>query len=136
MNWRISVEEVLRHSGQMISAYLGEFVSKIVDSLAWSFIPIFLLGLKMSAEDIGIVVGSFTTSWSLSMPFIGYLSDRFGRKKLTIVGLLIQALVLFFFDRVTGFTSGIALSLGMGLGTGLYYVVLPTTVGGCATCSC
>ena len=129
INWKTSIEEMFKHVRPVIPAYIGGFVSKIADSLAWSFLPVYLSQLHMNAQTVTIVVGSFTASWALSQPFTGYLSDIIGRKMLTVLGLILEAICLLLFTDVRDSGMGIALCLAMGLGTGLYYVALPTTVG-------
>ena len=50
---------------------------------------------KLGATDIwiGVIFASFSISRSIFMPFVGRLSDRYGRKRLITIGILVYSII-------------------------------------------
>ncbi len=120
---------IKKYFKDIFPAYFGGFVSKVGDSLAWSFMPLYLKNFQMVPEKIGVIVGAFTLSWAFSQPFTGYASDRVGRKPLIILGFLIEVVSMIVFTFTKNYYFLVILSTLMGLGTGFYYVEFPAMVG-------
>jgi MFS family permease len=73
---------------QLVPIYVAGFSSKIMDSLVWSFLPLYLAGYTMNVAEVAAVTSIFTLSWALSQPLTGYISDRVGRRIVIIAGLV------------------------------------------------
>jgi uncharacterized protein Yka (UPF0111/DUF47 family) len=75
---------------------------------------------------VGLVTSGFTLAWALSMPIMGKLSDRFGRKEATFIGLLVEGISLIILTFVESFSLVFILALLAGIGTSAYYPSLPS----------
>lgn len=70
------------------------------------FLPIFLNNNGVSIEEISIILSmSFTLPYVLFPIIVGVISDRYGRKIPTIVGLLFMSFGFYSFSYVTSFTQ-------------------------------
>ncbi|MHA1722331.1 MAG: MFS transporter [Candidatus Baldrarchaeia archaeon] len=111
---------------RLLTIYLTAHVTKIGDSLIWVFLPIYLAKTaQFNIEQIGIIQGTLTIIWALSMPLSGKISDMVGRKIPCIIGLLLNATFLLLILWVRSFPAVMALIFLTGIGAGLYYPVLP-----------
>jgi len=72
---------------------LAVFASTMGLGVILPLVPIFAGDIGASASWIGLIVGAYSISRAVIMPFIGRLSDRYGRKLFIIIGLLTGAVV-------------------------------------------
>jgi len=72
---------------------LATFSSMLGVGIIAPLLPIY--AEKMGATDIwiGIIFASFSISRSIFMPFVGRLSDRYGRKRFITIGILVYSLI-------------------------------------------
>ncbi len=77
--------EVARDRELLKIAYLG-FSEGFSFTIWSSFLPVYMLSLGMAETEIGLVFSLEALAFSLSNIFIGYLSDRIGRKPLALLG--------------------------------------------------
>ena len=116
VSWRYSSALI-----RLMPLYFAGFSSKIMDGLIWSFLPLLLLGLRMSIEGAATVLAAFTFSWAILQPFSGHLSDKLGRKRLTVVGLTIAAVGILTFTLTSEFVLMLIFALILGVGAALFY---------------
>jgi len=64
-------------------------VEKFVDALIWVFYPVWLYQHGLSLAGIGWVVGIYGFVWGGAQFFTGHLSDRIGRKKPIVLGMIL-----------------------------------------------
>lgn len=64
-------------------------IEKFVDALMWVIYPVWLYQRGFSLPAIGWIVGSYGIVWGLSQFFTGRLSDRIGRLKPIVWGMLL-----------------------------------------------
>jgi MFS family permease len=55
-------------------------------------LPAIMSAFSISKQNIGWVMGVYTLSTAISMPFVGVLSDRYGRKTILVPALFINGL--------------------------------------------
>ena len=67
-------------------------VEKFVDALMWVIYPVWLYQQAFSLPAIGWIVGSYGIVWGLAQLFTGRLSDRIGRLKPIVLGMLLCGL--------------------------------------------
>ncbi len=63
-------------------------VEKFVDALMWVIYPVWLYQRHFSLPEIGWIIGSYGIVWGVSQFFTGRLSDRIGRLKPIVWGML------------------------------------------------
>lgn len=67
-------------------------IEKFVDALMWVIYPVWLYQQAFSLPAIGWIVGSYGIVWGLAQLFTGRLSDRVGRLKPIVWGMLLCGL--------------------------------------------
>jgi MFS family permease len=97
--------------------------------LTSSYLPLYASQeIKMSTADVGILLAAVSAAQLVAMPVVGWLSDRFGRKRTTVIGLLaISALFLLYFFASTSYQI-LAVSIAIGIGfsaTSLLLAMIP-----------
>ncbi|MFW9916173.1 MAG: MFS transporter [Candidatus Thorarchaeota archaeon] len=110
----------------LLASYFNGHIGKIADALMVLLVPILLIEVyAVDPLEMGVIVTTFTLMWALMMPLVGGVSDRFGRKKPVIFGLLLEATgIMGFVVFPQTFPYLLAASALAGTGCGLYYPVL------------
>ncbi|MCC7372672.1 MAG: MFS transporter [Chloroflexi bacterium] len=90
----------------------------------WLLVPFYLVdGLKLAPLTAGLFLSSVPIATALVSPLAGWLSDRVGPARLSLVGLVVQVSALFAIARLDGQSApwqvGGALIL-LGIATGLF----------------
>ena len=75
----------------LLSVSVG--VAMIGLGIIWPLIPVYALELGAGGFLVGLIIASFSVSKVLLSPFAGRLSDRWGRKKFIVAGLLAYAII-------------------------------------------
>jgi MFS family permease len=55
----------------------------------FSVFPLLQRNLKLTDPELGLLSTSFLWVYAIASPLIGYLADRFGRKKVIVASLLV-----------------------------------------------
>ena len=99
------------------------------DAVAWGLFPLLFARGGLSIGTIGIIAALYPAVWAIGQLVTGALSDRIGRKRLIVTGLLTQAGGL----ALTASGSGTGVwALGavlLGLGTAMVYPTLLAAIG-------
>jgi MFS family permease len=82
-------------------------------------VPVLAVSLGASGLSLGLIIGAFSFSRTILQPFIGSLSDRWGRKGFLISGLLVYALVGLLFPEATSVLNLIAIRALHGVGSAM-----------------
>lgn len=91
-------------------------------------LPIYLEKLGGSESEIGLIIGVFTISAVILRPFIGSLSDRQGRKKILLAGLLVFLVSMMLYNYTTDVISLLILRIFHGLGWGAVTTAATTLI--------
>ncbi len=75
----------------------------IAMALFAAIISIYLMGIGLSAVQVSLLISISSVSSMVSQPVIGFLQDRFSRKSVTVVMLLISAVTGIIFSRMRSF---------------------------------
>jgi MFS family permease len=98
-------------------------------SLTSSYLPLYASQeIKMSTVDVGILFAATSAAQLVAMPVVGWLSDRFGRKRTTIVGLVATAglFLLYFLANTSYQILIVSIAIGVGFsGTSLLLAMIP-----------
>ena len=112
----------------LFSASQAGMINNLNDGMVWGLVPIFLAGVGVSLEQIGLIAATYPGVWGLSQLFTGALSDRWGRKWLIASGMWVQALgigVLVMGQSLAAWLAGAVL---LGFGTAMVYPTLLAAV--------
>ncbi|MEX8506217.1 MFS transporter [Leptothrix ochracea] len=103
-------------------------VEKFVDALVWVIYPVFLHRQGLALPDIGWVIGTYGVVWGVAQVFTGRLSDRIGRQRPNVWGMLICGTGVMLMVVVHGVWSW-SLAAGLsGFGMALLYPNLSAAV--------
>ncbi|QOY37811.1 MDR family MFS transporter [Anaerobacillus isosaccharinicus] len=111
----------------VIAVLLGTFTIILNNSMLNPAVPHLMNVFNADAVSTGWVITIFMVTMGITMPLTGYLGDKFGKKKLYLIGLLIFMVgsvlgsfswnlsSLIFFRGIQGIAGGIMMPLSMAL---------------------
>lgn len=82
---------LLRNRGAMLLVMLNIFLAFTGIGLVVPIMPTYMNELGITGSTVGLLVASFSLAQLLVSPFAGRLSDRIGRKKVIVAGLIVFA---------------------------------------------
>jgi MFS family permease len=89
----------------------------------WIIAPLFpamMEDLDLGYDDLGNIIGALGLAWGVSALFMGRLSDRFGRRKVMIPGIIMFSLCSVFTGLAGGLMSLIMIRVLMGVTEGAF----------------
>lgn len=104
-------------------------VNNMNDGLAWGLFPIFFTAAGLSLRAIGVLAFVYPATWGVVQLATGAWSDRVGRKRLIVAGMLLQGAALVTIVLVHGFTAWLLATAALGLGTAMVYPTLLAAIG-------
>lgn len=103
-------------------------VEKFVDALVWALYPVYLYQRGLELPTVGWVIGVYGFVWGGAQLFTGKLSDRIGRHRLNVWGMVIcgvGVLMVPLLDGVRWWSASAAVS---GIGMAMLYPNLSAAV--------
>lgn len=101
--------------------FSANFISTFGETVPQPFLSIFLTGLGIPAPVVGLLYNARNLVQALVRVPIGVMSDRLGRRRLMLLGLIILSMVPLLYYASEGLSLPfIAMMMG-GLGISLYY---------------
>lgn len=88
---------LVRNRGALLLLMLNIFIAFMGIGLVIPIMPTYMNELHMSGQIVGLLVAAFSLTQFLVSPWSGRLSDRAGRKKMMVIGLIIFAISEFVF---------------------------------------
>jgi MFS family permease len=104
-------------------------VNNLNDGLAWGIFPLYFAAYGLSVGGIGVLAALYPAVWGLGQLVTGGLSDRIGRKRLIVAGMLTQAFAIGLIAAVHGFWMWAVGALLLGAGTAMVYPTLLAAIG-------
>ncbi|WP_114571258.1 MFS transporter [Exiguobacterium flavidum] len=98
--------------------------TNLKDGMAWGLFPIYFASKGLTVGQIGVLVAVYPAAWGFFQLFTGGYSDRIGRKKLIVSGMVLQALALWWILLVDGYALWLVGAVLLGIGTALVYPTL------------
>jgi MFS transporter, DHA1 family, multidrug resistance protein len=105
------------------------FISMLGMGIVTPFLPIYADKLGASPLEVGMVQAGFSISNMFSLPFVGRLSDRSGRKVFLCIGLTILMLASLGFIWAKNPTQLILMRLFQGLGASAHLPIAQAYLG-------
>ena len=121
--WRSTISD-----RSLSAASQAGLVNNLNDAMAWGLLPIVQAAAGLSITQIGLLAGAYPATWGIAQIGTGALSDRIGRKRLIVAGMLLQALAIASIAISSGFGPWIIGALALGLGTAMVYPTLIAVV--------
>lgn len=92
-------------------------------------LPVYAQSLGASGLYIGLIFGSFALSRTIFLPYFGRLSDRKGRKRLILVGLISYALISIAFILAKNVQLLVAIRFIQGIASSMMMPAIQAYVG-------
>lgn len=103
-------------------------VNNLNDGMIWGLLPIVLLSLNYSNENIGIITAIYPTVWGIAQLFTGKMSDHYSKKAMLFWGMLLQGVAILLIPFKSDIYILAAISAILGLGTALVYPTFLSTI--------
>ncbi|MBI2736811.1 MAG: MFS transporter [Rhodospirillales bacterium] len=98
-----------------------------IDMLGYGIIvpilPFYAEALGASPIELAVIIAAFPLAQSISYALLGRLSDRFGRRRLIVVGLALSAVSYVAFGFASSFSTLLLSRVGAGFGAGTFAVL-------------
>lgn len=103
-------------------------INNLNDGMAWGIFPIMLAGKDFTLQQIGIVTAVYPAVWGLGQLFTGKMADKFCKKDMLHLGMLLQAIALVALLLANTMLHFVILSTMLGWGTAMVYPTFLATV--------
>lgn len=103
-------------------------INNLNDGMAWGLFPILLAMRGFNLEQIGIVVAVYPAVWGIGQLFTGRMADKFCKKDMLFVGMLLQAVVLISLVWAGTMWQFVSLMALLGWGTAMVYPTFLATI--------
>ena len=114
-----------RNLGSVTQAGL---INNMNDGMAWGIFPILLATKGFTIGEIGIVTAIYPAVWSIGQLFTGRMADKFCKRDMLYIGMLLQAIALIGLLWANTMLHFIVLSSILGWGTAMVYPTFLATV--------
>src|SRR5687768_7356543 len=113
--------ETTWHHKNLGSITQAGLVNNLNDGMVWGLFPLLLISKGFDLHETGIIVATYPAVWGLGQLYTGKLADKYCKKTLLFIGMLMQGIALLGMIRADSFFSFIALSSLLGIGTAVVY---------------
>jgi MFS family permease len=113
----------------LFSVSQAGLVNNLNDGLAWGVFPLMFTASGLSLREMSGLAAVYPATWGVLQLATGPLSDRWGRKRPIVAGMLLQGAALVGIAMSGGVAAWSAALAALGLGTALVYPTLLAAVG-------
>ena len=103
-------------------------INNLNDGMAWGIFPILLATKGFSIAQIGIITAIYPAVWGVGQLLTGKMADKFCKKDMLSLGMLLQAIALLFLVWANTMLHFVILSSILGWGTAMVYPTFLATV--------
>jgi MFS family permease len=96
-------------------------VNNLNDGMVWGLFPLLLVSKGFDLNETGIIVATYPAVWGLGQLYTGRLADKYCKKTLLFIGMLMQGMALLGMVTANSFSWFIILSSLLGIGTAIVY---------------
>lgn len=113
--------ETTWHHKNLGSITQAGLVNNLNDGMVWGLFPLLLMSKNFNLYETGIIVATYPAVWGLGQLYTGKMADKYCKKTLLFIGMLMQGLALLGMTSVSSFYWFIVLSALLGVGTAVVY---------------
>lgn len=113
----------------LFSVSQAGFVNNLNDGLAWGVFPLLFVAAGFSVREMSAMAAIYPATWGICQLGTGALSDRWGRRWLIVVGMMVQGVALVSMALTRGLVAWSIALVALGIGTALVYPTLLAAVG-------
>lgn len=121
--WRTTLRD-----RSLSAASQAGLVNNLNDGMAWGLLPLYYAAAGLSLTEIGVLAAVYPGVWAIAQIGTGALSDRVGRKRLIVAGMLTQGAAIALIAMGSSFGIWLVAAAILGLGTALVYPTLIAAV--------
>lgn len=103
----------------LFTLLLSIFIALLGIGIVVPVMPVYAKSLGASGFALGMIIAAFSISRGILQPYIGSVSDTFGRKRFLIIGLFIYAIVGLLIPEATTVNHLIAIRFFHGIGSAM-----------------
>jgi len=103
-------------------------INNLNDGMVWGIFPLLLASKYFTIEQIGIITAVYPGVWGIGQLFTGKMADRYPKKQMLFIGMLIQAITLFLFIWADSMLHYVTLAALLGWGTAMVYPTFLATI--------
>lgn len=96
-------------------------VNNLNDGMVWGLFPLLLISKGFDLHETGIIVAIYPAVWGFGQLYTGKLADKYCKKILLFLGMLLQGIALLGMVGANSFLWFMALSSLLGIGTAIVY---------------
>lgn len=96
-------------------------VNNLNDGMVWGLFPLLLVSKGFDLHQTGIIVATYPAIWGFGQLYTGKLADKYCKKTLLFLGMLLQGVALLAMIWANSFSWFIVLSSLLGMGTAIVY---------------
>jgi MFS family permease len=96
-------------------------INNLNDGMVWGILPILLASKNFTIKEIGIVTAVYPAVWGAGQIIAGRMADKFCKRDMLFLGMILQAIALFLFVAAVSFTQFILLAILLGWATAMVY---------------
>jgi MFS family permease len=96
-------------------------VNNLNDGMVWGLFPLLLVSKGFNLHETGIIVAIYPAVWGFGQLYTGKLADKYCKKTLLFLGMLLQGIALLGMVGANSFLWFIASSSLLGVGTAIVY---------------
>jgi MFS family permease len=96
-------------------------INNLNDGMVWGLFPLLLVAKGFDLHEVGIIVATYPAVWGLGQLYSGKLADKYCKKSLLSLGMLMQGVALLAMICANSFLWFIVLSTFLGIGTAIVY---------------
>lgn len=108
----------------MFATCQAGLMNNLNDGVGWGLFPLLFAADGGTLRQTAILVSLYPAVWAIGQLATGALSDRFGRKWLIVIGMIVQGLALVWIALGRQFHAWAAAMVLLGIGTALVYPAL------------
>jgi MFS family permease len=113
----------------LFGASQAGLVNNLNDGLAWGVFPLLFLQSGLTLEQTGMLAAVYPVTWGVCQLATGALSDRWGRKRPIVAGMVLQGVALICVTIANDYVEWAGALVALGLGTALVYPTLLAAIG-------
>ncbi len=103
-------------------------INNLNDGMTWGILPIVLASKGFTIGTIGIITAIYPAVWGIGQLFTGKMADKFCKKDMLYMGMLLQAIALIFLVWANTMVHFVILSAVLGWGTAMVYPTFLATI--------
>ncbi len=116
------------HNRNLGSVTQAGLINNLNDGMVWGIFPILLASKGFKLSEIGIITAIYPAVWGLGQLVTGAMADKFCKKNMLYVGMMLQAIALLLLVWANSMAYFVIISSLLGWGTAMVYPTFLATV--------